>query len=169
MSNTNPSNNPFEPPQSELVSDQADVGLSLRFPLGIVFWGWMLVTLLVCIVLSVTPLAGLGIVGCGATVLAIARGVAYGQRVTSRRMLPLYENLRQQPFLFYVTCMALAVPITIACLVAFVCCCVPLSIPLYNYSAGGGTTNSGIGAVAVFSGLIAMGVGLLLVRLTLPR
>ena len=184
--------NPYEPPAEPPSEPQPAVGEPddhrLAYPLGAVHWGWLVGTMVICVGMIVVPwyllndgknrrfLAytfqstpmGLGLLGGMASCLALVYSLLYAHRIVRRNYRRRHQKVRDQPFIFYVRSMLLGMLLTISTLTTFVCCCVPTSIPFVQYSAGGGMSGD-TRLPTAFSVLVALAVGVFIIRQLLPR
>ncbi len=185
-----PSNdNPYKSPAVESTAESRESNdHRLAAPLGTVYWGAMIATFVVCALLIFvpwyqlsdgrsrpflsfafrsTPFA-LGLLCAIATVFAVVYGVSYSYRITRGGFAQRHRNLSEHPDRFYFYSMSIGFVLTISTLTAFVCCCVPVSIPFVQYSAGGGMSR-GSNLPTILAVLVALAVGGFMIRLLLPR
>ncbi len=186
-SNQSSSANPYAPPHEVLREESREH--RLKFPLGKVYWLLMSATLVVDAVLVtvpllyqsakgqsrpffpnlfLTPAIGLGLFGAIVSGFALTYSLAYMRRVARSNYLRRLNEIREQQFDFYARGMSIGLLLTISTLTAFVCSCVPISLPFISYSAGGGLA----GDTSLATGLavtIALMVGGFIIYKLLPR
>ena len=180
--------NPYEPPAEPQPAVSEPNECRLAYPLGLVHWACLFGTVIVCICMIVVPFyqlndgknrpflayafqstpMALGLLGGMASCLAIVYSLLYAHRIVRRNYRRRHQKVRDQPFLFYVRSMLLGMLLTISTLTTFVCCCVPTSIPFVQYSAGGGMSGD-TRLPTAFSVLVALAVGVFIIRQLLPR
>ncbi len=189
ISNHLPANNPYAPPNDAAKAVGEEPGKGLEYPLGKVYWRLMISTLMINVLLVFTPLLyqladgksrpllpnifltpaiGLGLFGGMISGFALTYGLAYARRVVRRNYTRRYNEIRAQQFDFFARGMLFGALLTISTLTAFVCCCVPISLPFISYSAGGMAGNNTSPATA-FAVLIALVAGGFMIFKLLPR
>lgn len=117
--------NPYSSPHASIPSIII-AGDAIVLPLGYwVTWGTFLLTSLAMLI---THVAALGLLGISASIVSLIFGILYVRRLRKVDRIELVQNLQNGSVVFAVWSFALGVLLTLAGLVAFAVCCIPLSI-----------------------------------------